>query len=138
MFLRSSVDPSIVVQKFWTANIMGINAALTIIAIVSVIALLIIAVVAGVVVRTFLRLERVLARTEQEMAPLLFELKVLLGELQKIVRGGSKQMERVDATLRYLEHEIRDTVETVALPVQEFAVWTRAVRAGWRYFSRRR
>ncbi|WP_312274602.1 DUF948 domain-containing protein [Candidatus Igneacidithiobacillus taiwanensis] len=117
---------------------MGINAALTIIAIVSVIALLIIAVAAGVVIRTFLRLERVLARTEQEMAPLLFDLKVLLGELQKIVRSGGKQMERVEATLRYVDRELRDTIETFTVPVQEFGIWARAVRAGWRYFARRR
>ncbi len=69
---------------------MGINTSLTIIAIVAVIALLILAAVAGVVVRTFLRLERVLARVEQDMAPLLFDVKVLLGELQKIVRSGGE------------------------------------------------
>jgi uncharacterized protein YoxC len=117
---------------------MGINTSLTIIAIVAVIALLILAAVAGVVVRTFLRLERVLARVEQDMAPLLFDVKVLLGELQKIVRSGGKEMQRVEATLRYVDRELRDSIDTLTLPVQEFGLWVRALRAGWRYFVRRR
>ena len=117
---------------------MGIDSSLTIIAIVSILVLLIFAVVAGVVVRTFLRLERVLARVEQDLAPLLFDAKLTLLELQKIVRGGGKQMERVDATLRYIDRELRSSVDTLIVPIQEFGLWARAVRAGWRYFARRR
>ncbi|MEY2341023.1 hypothetical protein AB4090_02800 [Acidithiobacillus sp. IBUN Pt1247-S3] len=117
---------------------MGINASLTIIAIAAIIGLLIFAVVAGVIVRTFLRLERVLARMEQDFAPLLFDVKVMLVELQKIVRGGGKQMERVESTLRYIDRELRASVDTLTVPIQELGLWARAVRAGWRYFARRR
>ncbi|MDD3760684.1 MAG: hypothetical protein PHO57_07630 [Acidithiobacillus sp.] len=117
---------------------MGINASLTIIAVVSIFSLVILAAVAGVVIRTFLRLERVLARAEQEVGPLLFDLKVAIGELQKIIRGGGKQLQHAEATLRYIDRELRDTVDTLTLPVQELGLWVKAVRTGWRYFARRR
>ncbi|MCE5394112.1 MAG: hypothetical protein JJ693_05920 [Acidithiobacillus sp.] len=117
---------------------MGISTSLSIIAICAILALLILAGVAGVVVRTFLRLERVLARVEQDMAPVVLDLKLVLSELQRIVRSGSKQMDRVDGTLRYLDREIRDSVDTLVIPIRELALWVRAVRRGWRYFSRRR
>ncbi|MCY0871819.1 MAG: hypothetical protein OWQ56_03765 [Acidithiobacillus caldus] len=47
---------------------MGTSTALTIIAVCMLLILLILAVTAGVVVRTFLRLERVLARVEQDLS----------------------------------------------------------------------
>ncbi|WP_308389226.1 hypothetical protein [Acidithiobacillus sp. AMEEHan] len=117
---------------------MGINASITIIAIVSIFSLVILAAVAGVVIRTFLRLERVLARAEQEVGPLLFDLKLAIGELQKIIRGGGRQLQHAEATLRYIDRELRDTVDTLTVPIQELGLWVRAVRAGWRYFARRR
>jgi hypothetical protein len=117
---------------------MGINAGITVIAVVLIIILLIIAVTAGVFIRTFLRLERLLARAEQDVGPLIFELKSALADIKKMTQVGRTQMNRVDSTMKYLSREIMETTETLVQPVQELGMWYRALRTGWRYFSRKR
>lgn len=117
---------------------MGIHASLTIIAISFLLILLVLAVMALVVIRVFLRMERVLARVEQDIAPVLFDAKVILHDVQRMVRTGGDQVERVDAAIRYLDRELRDSVGTLVLPAREIGLWYRSVRAGWRYFFRKR
>jgi hypothetical protein len=117
---------------------MGIDAGVTVIAVVLILILLIIAVTAGVFIRTFLRLERLLARAEQEVGPLIFDLKSALIDIKKITQTGRAQMTRVDSTLKYLTQEIMDTADTLAQPVHELGMWYRALRTGWHYFSRKR
>ncbi len=117
---------------------MGIDASLTIIAISFLCILLVLAVMAAVVIRTFLRLERVLALVEQDIAPLVLDAREILHDVQRMVRAGGDQVERVDATIRYLDRELRDSMDTLVLPVREIGLWYRSVRAGWRYFFRRR
>ncbi|MGC8467764.1 MAG: hypothetical protein ACP5M3_06075 [Acidithiobacillus sp.] len=117
---------------------MGTSTALTIIAVCMLLILLILAVTTGVVVRTFLRLERVLARVEQDLSPALFELKTAVHQVQHLIKLGGRQVERVDASLRYVDRELRETVDTLVLPVREIGLWYRALRVGLRYFFRRR
>ncbi|CDQ09886.1 PRC-barrel domain protein (fragment) [Acidithiobacillus ferrivorans] len=46
-------------------------------------------------------------------------------------------MGRVDSTLKYLSREIMDTTDTLVQPLHELGLWYRALRTGWRYFSRK-
>ncbi len=116
---------------------MSISAGVTIIAIVMIIILLIIAVTAAVLVRTHLRLERLLARVEQDVGPLMFDIKVALADLKHITQTGRAQMGRMDSTLKYLSQEIMDTTDTLVQPIHELGLWYRALRTGWRYFFRK-
>ncbi|HUX17840.1 MAG: hypothetical protein ACYDDP_00120 [Acidithiobacillus sp.] len=116
---------------------MSVSAGVTIIAIVMIIILLIIAVTAVVLIRTQLRLERLLARVEQDIGPLVFDAKVALADIKHITQTGRVQMGRVDSTLRYLSQEIMDTTDTLVRPIHEMGLWYRALRTGWRYFSRK-
>ncbi len=121
-----------------TGKRMSIGTGVTIIAIVMIIILLIMAVTAAVLIRTYLRLERLLARAEQEAGPLIFDIKTALADIKHITETGRRQMGRVDSTLKYLSQEIMETTDTLVQPVHELGLWYRALRAGWRYFSRRR
>ena len=116
---------------------MSVSAGVTIIAIVMIIILLIIAVTAAVLIRSHLRLERLLARVEQDVGPLVFDIKVTLADIKYITQTGRVQMGRVDSTLRYLSEEIMDTTDALVRPVHELGLWYRALRTGWRYFSRK-
>ncbi|WP_413323317.1 hypothetical protein ACL1XL_11950 [Acidithiobacillus ferriphilus] len=116
---------------------MSVGTGVTIIAIVMIIILLIIAVTAAVLIRTHLRLERLLARVEQDVGPLMFDIKVALADIKHITQTGRAQMKRVDSTLKYLSQEIMDTTDTLVQPLHELGLWYRALRTGWRYFSRK-
>ncbi|MHB8116401.1 MAG: hypothetical protein ACYDC7_01235 [Acidithiobacillus ferrivorans] len=116
---------------------MSVGAGVTIIAIVMIIILLIIAVTAAVLIRTHLRLERLLARVEQDVGPLMFDIKIALADIKHITQTGRAQMGRVDSTLKYLSQEIMDTTDTLVQPLHELGLWYRALRTGWRYFSRK-
>lgn len=116
---------------------MTVSAGVTIIAIVMMMILLVITVTAFVLIRAQLRLERLLARVEQDLGPLIFDAKVALADIKHITRTGRVQMDRVDSTLRYLSVEIMDTADTLIRPVRELGLWYHALRTGWRYFSRK-
>ncbi len=117
---------------------MSVTAALTIIAIVMILLLLIVAVTAAVLVRTSLRLERLLARAEQDAGPLIFDIKVALADIKRMTQSGRLQMQRVDYTLKYLSDAVLDASDAVLRPVQELRTWYRAIGTGLRYFLRRR
>ncbi|AEM48226.1 PRC-barrel domain protein [Acidithiobacillus ferrivorans SS3] len=54
-----------------------------------------------------------------------------------ITQTERAQMGRVDSTLKYLSQEIMDTTDTLVQPLHELGLWYRALRTGWRYFSRK-
>ncbi len=95
----------------------------------------IISVSAILLLRTHLRLERLLARVEQDIGPLMFDIKTALVDIKHITQTGRAQMGRVDSTLKYLSREIMDTTDTLVQPLHELGLWYRALRTGWRYFS---
>lgn len=116
---------------------MSADLALSIIAIVMVVFLLIGLGLALALWRTLSIMVRLAQRAEQELNPLIFDLRMILADAKKISETAEQQVRRVDHTVQYLSHNLMDAADAVMAPVYRMRIWSRALATGMRYFFRR-
>lgn len=117
---------------------MSVEVSLTIIAVVMILMLLVLMAMLGFAMRTHARVDRLLDRAEQELTPILFDLKVAIADLRRLTQMGRAQMGRVDYTIRYVSGSLMEISDTLLHPIQEARGWYKALGIGLRYFFRRR
>ena len=116
---------------------MSDHLALTVIAVVMVIFLVLILVLTMLLWRALRAANRFLARAEQELNPLIFDLRLLMGDAKRISESAQHQLLRMEHTVKYLSSTMVDAADAVITPVNEVRIWSRALATGVRYFFRR-
>lgn len=116
---------------------MSANLALGIIAFVMVSFLILGVLLAIAVWRTLSTSMRLAQRVEQELGPLVFDLRIIVNDLKRAGESTQQQIRRVDNTVRYVSSSVMDATDSMLTPVYRFRTWTRAMSTGMRYFFRR-
>lgn len=116
---------------------MSANTALSIIAVIMIAFLVIGIVVTIAILRTLSLVNQLTQRAEQELNPLIFDLRLIVADVKKISETAQVQAKRVDHTIQYLSHNLMDAADAAMMPVYRARMWSRALSAGMRYFFRR-
>ena len=116
---------------------MSANLALGIIAVVMVSFLVLGILLAIAVWRTLSTSMRLAQRVEQELSPLVFDLRIIVNDMKRAGESTQQQVRRMENTVHYVSSSVMDATDAMLAPVQRFRTWTRAASTGMRYFFRR-
>lgn len=116
---------------------MSANLALGIIAAVMVSFLVLGILLAIAVWRTLSTSMRLAQRVEQELSPLVFDLRIIVNDMKRAGESTQQQVRRVENTVQYVSSSVMDATDAMLAPVHRFRTWTRAASTGMRYFFRR-